>query len=784
MLLLLTHFLRSFHRKGISAYITLLGLCIGVASVILIIHFVHQEYSYDRFLSGSELIYRVSKWVTVSDKETNVALTEGKLADFLRDEAVSVKNATRVLKIRSEFLLTADDKSFLEKNGMISDSSFLDVFQFDFLHGDRNTSLDNPNAIVLTKDFSIKLFGVPDAINKSITIEDNAFKTELIVTGVLETIPDNSSLRFDFLISGATFPFWKSISENASPFYTFYKLHTDADNRAVAEGLPRFQNRVNAGRTNPVRYDTQALPEVHFNGGLLFDFTEKHNKSYVDVCFLLGFILAIITIFNYINLFGTYAVDKVKVLAVQKILGGTNTLLVVNFFAAAFFYTMISFIVSLVFAELSLNYLAIDFFNGANSLFSFELLFMLTVAAIGIAVIAALYLVILLTKVNLAESLKWKIQLSTRKRFSFRGVALVLQTCLTILLVSWMVLISRQLKFMEDVDQGYSSSQIICVSRNSAVSPQEWTSLYNTLNSSASVIDVFSSQYYIYDDLNADVLKTLDGDNLEVKWNAIDDEFVPAMGMSIVFGRNFSERFPGDTTGMLMNETAFNQLRGYSENPMLPFSVVSRGDTFQVVGVVKDFYYSSFNNKIEPLVFYLNRQVGRNFYMKLSSADGIDEVREIWNKTGMRGPFEYKVLDESFAEIFNTEVNLRNVSLGFSSVSIIITIISLMGFLAYMFTAYKHVYAIKRVFGASVRSIFKELMIFQLKVIALSVVLIGPVIYSSMNTWLSGFAYKVSISWFDFFIAVILVMGTAVAITVIYVMKYARLNPSVILSEN
>lgn len=151
---------------------------------------------------------------------------------------------------------------------------------------------------------------------------------------------------------------------------------------------------------------------------------------------------------------------------------------------------------------------------------------------------------------------------------------------------------------------------------------------------------------------------------------------------------------------------------------------------------------------------------------------------------GIRGPFEYKVLDHSFAAIYRTEVNLRNVSLAFSGVSITITILSLMGFLAYIFSTYKQVYAIKRVFGASVKSIFKELMIFQLKVIALSAMLIGPVVYWSMDTWLSGFAYKVSMSLFDFFLSVILVIGTAVGITFIYVMKYARLTPSVILREN
>lgn len=175
MLLLLTHLIRSFYRKGISAYVTLLGLCIGVTSVILILQFVNGEYSYDRFLNSSESIYRVSKWVTVSDKETNVALTEGMLSEFLRDEVAPVENATRVLKIRSEFLLTADDNLFIERNGMITDSTFLDVFQFDFLHGNRSTSLDNPNAIVLTKEFAMKLFGVSDVINKIITVEDNTF---------------------------------------------------------------------------------------------------------------------------------------------------------------------------------------------------------------------------------------------------------------------------------------------------------------------------------------------------------------------------------------------------------------------------------------------------------------------------------------------------------------------------------------------------------------------------------------------------------------------------------
>jgi len=276
----------------------------------------------------------------------------------------------------------------------------------------------------------------------------------------------------------------------------------------------------------------------------------------------------------------------------------------------------------------------------------------------------------------------------------------------------------------------------------------------------------------------------MDGDVMEVKWNALDKEFVPSMDMTIISGRNFSDRFVSDTTAMLMNETAFNQFTTYSEDTVLPVSVVSHGDTFRVVGVVNDFYYDSFNKKIEPIVFYLNRQVGRNIYVKLSSADGIDEVKGIWKKAGIRSPFEYKSLDQSFAEKLTTEVSLRNVSWGLSSVSIVISIISLMGFLTYLFTAYKHVYAIKRVFGASVASVFKELMMFQLKVIALSVILITPVIYWTMNRWLSGFAYKVSMSSLDFFLAVLIVMGTALVITVIYVTKYGRVNPSVVLREN
>src|SRR5690606_37974104 len=157
-----------------------------------------------------------------------------------------------------------------------------------------------------TKEFAMKLFGVSDVINKIITVEDNTFKTELVVTGVMKTIPNNSSLRFDFLISGTSFPFWKAISGNASPFYTFYKLHPGASNVAVKEDLRRFEKRINTGRTSPVSYDTQTMDNVHFNGGLLFDFAEKHNKAYVDMCLLLAFILGVITIFNYISLFGTY----------------------------------------------------------------------------------------------------------------------------------------------------------------------------------------------------------------------------------------------------------------------------------------------------------------------------------------------------------------------------------------------------------------------------------------------------------------------------------------------
>lgn len=776
-------FLRSLFRKGIIAAINFFGLCVGIVAIILVLHFVNEQLSYDQFLNRSEDIYRVSKWVSVADKETNVALTEGILSDFMRNEVVGVESATRILKVHSELMFTYQDITFLEKNGFVCDSVFLEVLEFDLLYGNRATALDRPNSIIVTKNFAIKCFGTFDVIDKAIVLAENGNRIELVVTGVLDNVPVNSSLQFEFLISGPTFPYWYPLSQNASPFYTFVRLYPGSDQNILSSGIEKFEASVNDDRSANVRYALQGLKDIHFNSGLLFDFSEGSNRDYVRMCWLLAVILSIVTVFNFINVFNAYAIDQVKGFAMQKIFGVSSFVLSIHILITAFLYIIFSLLFSLVIAELILTLGLSSWISTGNRLITNETIVIVLLSSFAIAVLSALYPLVLLTKIKLAESLKSKRQLITKRRFSFRNIILVSQVSLTLILLSWTALISRQLSFMQSIDRGYSTDNVICIQRHSSIEQQAWTGFYNSLKNSTSVNNLCTSQYYLFDGMNADIIKKVNGDIVEVKLNAINHTFLPTLEMNMALGRNFSEEFVRDTRSMIVNETAFSALASFESDLHFPYPVISRGDTFQIVGVVNDFHYNSFSSKIEPIVFYFSDQVSRNLYLKLSESGSIEDVKNLWANSGIDTPLEYKVLEDSYKQIMKAEVSLRNISYSFSAISIVITIISLLGFLGYIISKYKQVYAIKRVLGASVRSIFGELVTFQFLMIGIGIIISAPIIFYSMDTWLAGFAYKVPKSEFDFVLALVLILLLSIIITSILVVKYSKISPSVILRE-
>lgn len=785
---------RSLLRHRNTAFINIFGLSIGIAACILILLFVRDELSYDRDNARASDIYRVVKdFVNDDGSRLPDATTPPALAPAMQREFPEVEHVTRVYPgWGHKFLISYGEKKFVEDRLFRVDSSFFDVFTFPFIEGDAHSAFQQLNSILITKSTAKKYFGSEDPMHKVLTTDFG----DMMVTGVLKDVPHNAHFHFDFLISTRKFAGNIDGQWGWYNFYTYVKLRPNANPAALTPKIEKLYQQNDKDGKNI--FYIQRLTDIHLRSDLKWEIEPNSNILYVYAFTIIGLFVIAIACMNYINLSTARSALRAKEIGVRKVTGAFRYLLIRQFLAESIVTVSFAFVLGLLLAWLALP--AINGLVGKDltlSVFLQPLWLLGTLGAILIVgVIAGLYPALYLSAIKPVWVLKG-LTMPEGSVFRLRKALVVLQFTISIALLIGTAVVLQQLHYIQNAQLGLNKDQVMIISDAGHLSRSDRESLLQQLQQIKGV-DKAATANGVVGGLNwtTDLAAKGSKNQQLVNFLGISYDYIDVLGMHLAEGRNFSPAFPADTSGngqpgsmqrvmggIILNERAIKDL-GIHE-PVIG-SLVTAGqdrDTMyyrRIVGVVKDFHFASFKSEIKPFAFMLNNNWQDNFTVKVSAAgltNTIADIQKKWAAYSPDRPFRYSFLDETFADLYQSEQRFNQVILYLTILAITIGCMGLFGLTAFTVQRRTREIGIRKVVGATAGSIVVLLSKDFIRLVLLAIVIAVPIAWYAMDRWLQNFAYRVHIGWWIFVLAGALAVLIALATVSFQAVKAALANP-------
>jgi putative ABC transport system permease protein len=784
---------RTLWKNKTFSFINIFGLATGIASSLLILLFVQNELSYDRFHKDAENIYRVVKdFVNDDGSRLPDATTPPALAPAMQQEIPDVESVTRVFPSWGrDFLIKYGDKKIIEQNLYRVDSSFFDVFTFPFIKGDPKKAFKNINSIVLTKSTAKKYFGNEDPMGKILSVDDFG---DMMVSGVIKDVPSNSHFHFDFLISVRTFP---GNDLDASwgwyNFYTYAKLKPHTSIASLTKKVQDIYKRNDKDGKNI--FYTQPLTDIHLSSNLKWELESNSDRLYVYVFSLIGIFIILIAGINYVNLATAKASVRAKEIGVRKVAGALRSSLVNQFLVESVITCLLASVVAIIIAHLLLPVVNALTAKQLTVLGNPTVLSYMLVSSVFLGVVAGIFPAIYLSSFKPIIVLKG-IKLSEKATLSLRKILVVVQFTISIVLIIGALIISQQMHFIQSAKLGLNKDQVL-IAKNT-FNPNDRSAFLNEISQLPGIKKATTSDGVVGGQnwTNGMSLKGSQNSQL-INFLSVGYDFVDAMGMQIKEGRGFSPKFPADTMnngipggpldqnigGVLVNETAVKDL-GIPE-PAVGKQLLwgSDKDTMYyvtIVGVVKDFHFTSLKNQIKPFAFINNPRRQWYFTIKLSTDNmkaTLAQLETAWKKFSDERPFEYTFLDETYAKLYQSDARFEKVFISLVVLGIIIACLGLLGLS--IFAAQRRIkeIGIRKVLGASAGSVVGLLSKDFLKLVVIALIIAVPIAWFAMSKWLQDFAYRISIQWWVFIAAAVIALLIAFITVSSQAIKAAIANP-------
>ena len=775
---------RSLWKNKFYTAINISGLAVGLATGIMLLLWVQNELSYDKFNKDYKNIYQLSSHFKSNGEDLTWTGVPGPLAVF----AKSIPQVQSVVRIQREFDQILSDKN---KNKIFDghitayvDSGFLSMFSFQLLKGNIATAFPDNNSVVITQSTAQKLFGKEDAMGKTIRFQGNFFT----VTGVLQNFPENSSIRYDamfpmgfyaqqFTANGGNGD-WKTIDTDLGNygFSTYVKLQTNADLVQTGKAFSAAYKKARNGDSD-ASFQLQNLADIHLVSA------DGNNAALrmVQIFMLVVILLLAIASINYVNLSTARSLIRAKEVGIRKIIGAKKQQL--------FFQFTIETIVLFCFATMLaivLIFLLMPLYNNiSGKTLSFSLADINVWKVAGLAVLGALiassiYPAILLSSFKPIESLKGKIS-SGIGIATFRKALVVFQFAISVILLVCTIIMSNQMSFIKNKDLGYDKSYVFSVPLTQEV-VDHLDAVKTELNSQPGILNVAASNIYNFSNHSSstgdiDWKGKPEKSNMIITPASIDKEFIPTMKMQFAEGGNFTGT-PADSSHFILNETAVKQM-GF-KSPYVGKEISLWGTTGTIAGVLKDFHFQNLKEKISPLIFHSVRNYRNILYVRTTAdntQDAIAAVEKQYKKYAGNSPFSYNFLDKSFEDQYQSERRAGTLFNVFAGIAIFISCLGLFGLATYTAQVKTKEIGIRKVLGASVGVIVKLISKDFLKLVIIAIIIATPVAWWAMNKWLEGFAYRVNISWRAFAMAGVLALLIALLTVSFQAIKAAMANP-------
>ena len=760
---------RNARKHGGYAFINIAGLAVGMACCILIMLFVFDEMSYDKFHENHDRIYRVTrKWFN-EDGVVNLHLghVAPPVAPLLENDFPEIEHAVRLFR-QGRLLVGRDSEFFEEPRFFFAEEDVFEVFSFPLLAGDPETALQEPFAIVISRDMAAKYFGDKNPIGNMLQIQVGPQKADMMVTGVMENMPHNSHFHADFFGSFKTFEAVVGDEEmqswSSNNYATYLLLPENYDIIRLKSQLDPFIDRhMSEGMSEKTKLELQALTDIHLYSHLDSEIEANSDITYVYVFSVIAFFILLIACVNFMNLATARSAGRAKEVGMRKVVGAQRTQLIRQFLSES----MMTAVVSL-FLAVGLVFLVLPKFSqfigkelSFNLMENSQFLLLLFLLAVIVGFLAGLYPAFFLSGFKPVRVLGNKIG-SQKKGLSFRGALVVFQFSISIVLIICMSVVTRQLDYMRTRNLGFDEEHVAVLSSSESML-QNWDDFKNRMLQNPGIISVSMASRVpsgrLLDSAGARVLsgETSQPISFRIAMLIVDYDYIPTFKMELAAGRNFSRQMGTDPEqAFILNEMAVRKIGWES-----PEQAIGKGFEYgrrkgQIIGVVKDFHFESLHQEISPLVMFLSESLLGQVAVRISPQNipkTMGFLKKTWTEMRPNYPFSYYFVDENFDQQYRSEEKLQKIFGYFTLLAVFIGCLGLFGLASYSAERRTKEIGIRKVLGASSSGLVLLLSREFTKWVLLANVIAWPVAYWVMSRWLQNFAYRTGINIGTYFLA-------------------------------
>lgn len=792
---------RNLMKYKFISFINLFGLTIGLTCCLLILTYILNELSYDKYNKNADRVYRVTRtFYDGNGKEMlNLSTVAPPFGYYLPTDFPEIEKMTRLLNVGIT-PLRYKDKLINEPNVYFGDENLFDVFTVDVLKGNPKTALNDPYSVMLTEETAKKYFGNEDPINKVIRAND---QFDVKVTGVYKDFPSNAHIHPNILVSFNTLKDSAIIGEENlrtnwgnNSFFTYILLPETYNIESMKKRFPAFLDKHMAGQYGPnqpskfTKLDLQKLSDIHLYSHTDFEAEPNGDINRVYIFSAIALFILLIACINYMNLSTARSALRAKEIGIRKVVGASKKELVAQFLSESILLTCSAIIIAFV-----LLYLLLPWLNKVSSqnlsiniLLKWQILVPLFLTPFVVGIISGIYPALFMSSFQPVKTLKGLFKVGG-SNISFRKVLVVTQFAISIILIITTVVVFQQLRYMQNASLGYNKDHLITMAYSNQLNDR-YEAFRNTLLQNSNIKAVGRSSRIptgrLLDGMGAQVPgnDSMVPVKADIRFLATDYDFIPAYGIPLAAGRNFSRSFGTDTSNFIINEAAVKAI-GWKSNDQAVGKDFKYGQfSGHIIGVVKDFHFESLHEAITPLVFVLpqpsNQGLFNNISIKISGqniASSLETIKNTWQKFLPELPYQYSFFDENFARLYDAEHKQETIFTTFACIAIFIACLGLFGLSAFAISQRVKEIGVRKVLGANTTTIVTLLSKEFLKLVLIAAIVAFPIAWYAMHNWLQDFAYRINIQWWVFIIAAIAAAFIALITVGMQAVKAATANP-------
>jgi putative ABC transport system permease protein len=740
---------RNIRRYTAHSILNISGMAIGMAATILILLWVQDEWSYDRYLSNADDLYRlIEKDNSSEGHETMMVPTHGALAYTLKEECPEI---IRTSRYASTPLILKKGDEFIEESIAVVDKDFLKMFNIEFIEGDINTALDDPHNIILTEEIAKKNFGKEHALGK--TIPSRGYDVK--VTGVIKNAPHNSHLQYNYLV-----PLEVNINNWDALIHIYIELEKGTDSKIVEQKINGILKTHLPESQSVILMQNVKKIHLYSSGKYTYDVSGHGDITYVRILGLIALLILVIACINFMNLSTAQSVRRAKEAGIRKVVGANRRKIIGQFLGESLMLVFVAHIIAMILVELALpgfnnltgKQLHVDYHNAG-------LYIGLITIILTCSLLAGIYPALYLSSLRPLNIMKGIIN-NSPVNAKLRRILVIFQFSMSVILILCTLIISMQIRFMQNTDPGFNKDHIGYFMFPIRPGDPKLESLKKELTGNPNIVGVTKG----FNPVNIEgSVKGFNwtgkkqGSDVSFCFVSADADYASTFQFGIKQGRFFSPDIATDSSAIVINEKAV-EMMGF-KNPVGEFVTTPWGARLNIIGVMKNFHYKSLRYAIEPLILQIG--ASNNLYVRMKPDHmpaTVESINKTFNSFNPGLPMDFHFLDNDFDNLYRTELRISKIFAYFSFLAIFISCLGLIGLTSFMTERRTKEIGIRKANGAKSIEIFSMFSKEYILLVITSFIIACPIGWYYMHKWLQNFAYRINIGWWVFALALVIVM--------------------------